>query len=267
VAFEKTSGMAHGTRVPRALTRPVPNSFANCELTYQPRVPIDLARARKQHAAYEHALTQMGCVVESVGPAMDMPDSVFVEDTAVVFDEIAVIARPGAASRRRETDAVAAALGRHRRLAAICAPATLDGGDVLRVDREVFVGISGRTNGAGVTQLTELISPYRYRVHTVQTRGCLHLKSAATCAGDDLIVYNPEWVDPRHFVGLKRIEIDPKEPFAANVVRIGDSLLVSAEAPNTRTRLENRGLNVRVVDMSELAKAEGALTCCSLIVA
>jgi len=254
-------------RVLRALTRPVPTSLANCELTYVQREPIDLARARKQHAAYEHALTQMGCVVESIGPAMDMPDSVFVEDTAVIFDEIAVIARPGASSRRRETDAVAAALGRYRRLAAICAPATLDGGDVLRVERDVFVGISGRTNAAAVKQLTELVSPYRYRVHTVQTRGCLHLKSAATCVGDDLIVYNPEWVDPRHFVGLKRIEVDAREPFAANVVRVGESLLVSAAAPNTRARLEQRGLNVRAVDMSELAKAEGALTCCSLIVA
>ena len=254
-------------RVLRALTRPVPASLANCELTYVQRVPIDLARARKQHAAYEHALVQMGCVVESVGPAMDLPDSVFIEDTAVVFDEIAVITRPGAVSRRAETDAVAAALGRYRRLAAICAPATLDGGDVLRVDREVFVGISGRTNAAGVAQLTELVSPYRYRVHTVQTRGCLHLKSAATCTGDDAIVYNPEWVDPRHFVGLKRIEVDPREQFAANVLRVGDSLLVSAAAPNTRARLEQRGLNVRAVDMSELAKAEGALTCCSLIVA
>lgn len=267
MAFARTTGIAAGPRVPRALTRPVPNSFANCELSYQPRVPIDIARARKQHAAYEHALVQMGCVVESVGPAMDMPDSVFIEDTAVVFDEIAVIARPGAASRRRETDAVAAALGRHRRLAAICSPATLDGGDVLRVDRDVYVGISGRTNAAGVTQLTELIAPYRYRVHTVQTRGCLHLKSAVTSAGDDLIVYNPEWVDPRHFVGVKRLEIDPGEPLGANVVRIGESLLCSAAAPNTRARLEKRGLQVRVVDVSELAKAEGALTCCSLIVA
>jgi dimethylargininase len=209
----------------------------------------------------------MGCVVESVRAAMEMPDSVFIEDTAVVFDEIALIARPGAPSRRSETDAVAAALGRYRRLAAICAPATLDGGDVLRIDRDVYVGISGRTNAAAVAQLTELVAPYRYRVHTVQTSGCLHLKSAVTCAGDDSIVYNPEWVDPRHFVGVKRIEIDPGEPFAANVVRIGESVLCSATAPNTRARLENRGLHVRVVDVSELAKAEGALTCCSLILA
>jgi dimethylargininase len=267
VAFDRPSGRGSTTRVPRALTRPVPNSLASCELTHLERVPIDLALARKQHAAYEHALTQMGCLVESVSAAMDMPDSVFIEDTAVVFDEIAVIARSGAAPRRGETDAVAAALGRYRRLAAICAPATLDGGDVLRVDRDVYVGISGRTNAAAATQLTELLAPYRYRVHTVQTRGCLHLKSAATCAGDDLIICNPEWVDPRHFVGLKRMEIDPSEPAAANVVRIGDGLLCSAAAPKTRARLENRGLHVRVVDVSELAKAEGALTCCSLILA
>jgi dimethylargininase len=265
VVFDKTSRMG-STRGLRALTRPVPKSLGNCELTYLPRTPIDIVRARQQHVAYEHALTQMGCVVESVGAAMELPDSVFIEDTAVVLDEIAVIARPGVPSRRTETDAVAAALGRYRRLAAICAPATLDGGDVLRIDRDVYVGVSGRTNGAAVTQLTELIAPYRYRVHTVQTRGCLHLKSAVTCVGEGLIVYNPEWVDPRHFVGVKRIEIDPREPFGANAVWIGESVLCSAAAPNTRARLESRGLHVRVVDVSELAKAEGALTCCSLIV-
>jgi dimethylargininase len=249
----------------RALTRPVPDSIEHCELTHVARAPIDLGRARQQHAAYEHALVQLGYVVESVRGAMDMPDSVFIEDTAVVFDEIAVIARPGVPSRQRETDAVAAALARYRRLAAVSAPATLDGGDVVRVDREVFVGVSGRSNAAGLRQLAELIAPYGYRVQGVRTAGCLHLKSAVTCAGDDLVVLNPAWVDAKQFIGLRHVVVDRDEPFAANVVRAGDWVLCSAAAPRTRGRLEAQGLQVRVVDLSELAKAEGALTCCSLL--
>jgi dimethylargininase len=251
----------------RALTRPVPDSIQRCELTYIARDDIDLARARVQHAAYEHVLDQLGCLVESVAAAMDLPDSVFIEDTAVVFDEIAVIARPGSPSRQRETDAVAASLARYRRLAAISAPATLDGGDVLRVGRDVYVGVSGRSNGEGVRQLTGLISPYGYRVHAVETQGCLHLKSAVTSTRDDLLIVNPQWIDPRWFPGLQWITVDPEEPFAANVLRVGDTVVCAAAAPRTRGRLEGCGLDVRAVDVSELAKAEGALTCCCLLVA
>ena len=259
--------LRHGRQASwRALTRPVPDSLQHCELTHVQRAPIDVARARVQHAAYEHALNQLGCNVESVIPAMDMPDSVFIEDTAVVFDELAIIARPGVPSRQRESDAVAAALARYRRLASISVPATLDGGDVLRVGRDVYVGVSGRTNGDGVRQLAGLLGPHGYRVHAVETQGCLHLKSAVTCAGDDLLLLNPDWVDARQFSGLKWIAVDPGEPSAANVLLVGGRLLCAASAPRTRSRLENRGLQVTSVDMSEIAKAEGALTCCSLIV-
>jgi dimethylargininase len=244
----------------------VPDTLARCELTHIPRTEIDLTRARVQHAAYEHALGQLGCVVQSVPAAMDLPDSVFIEDTAVVFDEIAVIARPGMVSRQREPEAVAAALARLRRLAAISAPATLDGGDVLRIGRDVYVGVSGRTNGEGVRQLTHLIAPYGYRVHTVETQGCLHLKSAVTAVRDDLLIVNPQWIDARWFPGMQWIAVDPTEPFAANVLRVEDTVLCDASMPKTRARLEGSGLTVRTVDMSELAKAEGGITCCSLLV-
>ena len=254
-------------RVLRALTRPVPDSFERCELTHLARVPIDLQRARVQHAAYEHALQGAGCVVESVASAMDLPDSVFIEDTALVLDEVAIIARPGTVTRQRETDAVAAALARYRRLDAISAPATLDGGDVLPVGRDVYVGVSGRTNGEGVRQLAALLKPFGYRVHGVETRNCLHLKSAATCAAEELLVVNPDWVDTRQFAGLKWITVDPSEPFAANVLRLGDVVLCGDSAPRTKMRLEAYGLQVKALDVSELAKAEGALTCCSLLVA
>jgi dimethylargininase len=249
----------------RAFTRPVPDSINCCELTHIGRAEIDIGRARSQHAAYEHMLRQMGCVVHPLPAAHDLPDSVFIEDTAVVFDEVAVIARPAVPVRQRETEAVAAALVRYRRLAAICAPGTLDGGDVLQLGHDVYVGISGRTNSAGVRQLGEIAGPYGYRVHPVETSWCLHLKSAATGIGEDLVIVNPDWVDGTQFGGVKMVAVDPGEPFAANILRVRDTLLCAASAPNTRARLERQGLDVRTVDLSELAKAEGALTCCSLI--
>jgi dimethylargininase len=161
---------------------------------------------------------------------------------------------------------LAAALTRYRRLLAIGAPATLDGGDVMPVGREIFVGVSGRTNADGVRQLADIARPFGYRVCPVETRGCLHLKSAVTCVGDDLLIVNPNWVAASQFGGMKAVAIDPDEPFAANIVRVGRAVLCAASAPKTATRLERFGLDVRSVDVSELAKAEGALTCCSLIV-
>lgn len=250
----------------RALTRPVPDSLERCELTHIERVEIDLRRARVQHAAYEDALWQIGFTVESVAGAMDLPDSVFIEDTAVVFAEIAIVTRPAVPARQRERDVVAAALARYRRLAEVSAPATLDGGDVLAVGRDVYVGVSGRTNGEALRQLSGLIGPHGYRIHAVETRGCLHLKSAVTLAADDLLVLNPQWVDPRQFTGIRWVAVDPAEPLAANVLRGPDAVLCAADAPRTRARLEGQGLQVRTVDMSELAKAEGALTCCCLLV-
>ena len=250
----------------RALTRPVPESLADCTLTHIGRSAIDLGRARAQHAEYEEVLERHGWPVERMPAAMELPDSVFIEDTAVVFDEIAVITRPGASSRQSETDVVAAALAQHRRLAAIGAPATLDGGDVLRAGREVYVGMSGRSNAEGLRQLAAIVSPYGYRVHGVATRGCLHLKSAATCATDRMLVINPEWLDGLQISGFECVEVADGEPFAANVVRLGECVLVSAAAPRTRARLESRGVSTVAVDLSELAKAEGALTCCSLLI-
>jgi dimethylargininase len=248
-----------------ALTRPVPASMARCELTHVARQPIDLARAADQHRRYEEALRQAGCRVERLPAAPDLADSVFVEDAAVVVGELAVIARPGAVSRRPETEAVARALARYRPIAPIEAPGTLDGGDVLIAGRTVYVGVGGRTNGAGLEQLERHLAPHGYRARAVETRGCLHLKSAATIAAEDCVLVNPGWVDPAVFSALERIHIDPAEPFAANVLRVGTTLIVSAAAPRTAARLAARGLDLLPIDMSELAKAEGALTCCSVI--
>jgi dimethylargininase len=196
----------------------------------------------------------------------DHPDAVFVEDAAVVVDEVALVARPGAESRRGEVATVEDALRALRPLARLEAPATLDGGDVLRVGRRVWVGRSSRTNAKGARRLREILSPLGYDVRETAFTGCLHLKSAATAAADDLVVVNPAWVEPSLFAPLRHIAVHPAEPFAANVLRLGDSVLVPADAPRTADRLRGAGIRIAPVDMSELAKAEGGLTCCSILV-
>ena len=257
-----------------AFTRAVPPSIDRCELTHLARTPIDYTRAVEQHAAYEAMLVRAGCTVQRLPAAPDLPDSVFVEDTAVVFDEIAVIARPGAESRRPEVEAMVAALDPLRRLAFIQPPGTLDGGDVLVTPGKVFVGISGRTNADGARQLATHIAPFGFDVIALPVDGCLHLKSAVTVlanlppkGGSCLpLLINPLWIDSHCFADFDLIEVDPSEPAAANVLRINDVVVCAEEHPRTRKRLDARGFVTLSVPAAELAKAEGGVTCCSVIV-
>jgi len=248
-----------------ALTREVSASIADCELTHLARAPIDVENARAQHRAYEETLAALGCAIIRVEAAPGLPDAVFVEDAAVVVDEVALIARPGAASRRAETAAVAEALGPYRPLRAIAAPGTLDGGDVLVVGHDVFVGVSSRTNADGIEQMRAAIEPLGYKIRPVAVTGCLHLKSAVTALSNDHLLINPDWVPRGIFASFGLVEIDPLEPAAANVVRVGGRLVYPEAFPRTRARIERAGFEVRTVDVSELAKAEGAVTCCSVI--
>jgi dimethylargininase len=248
-----------------ALTRAVPASIARCELTHLARAPIDIALAARQHESYEAALWLAGCAVVRLCPEPDLPDSVFVEDTAVVFDELAVMMRPGAESRRGESESVASALGVYRRLVTIEPPGTLDGGDVLVAGKVVHVGVGGRSNAEGLRQLARLLSPHGYDVRGVKVSGCLHLKSAATLVSPSSVLVNPTWVNPRVFDPLEPVPIDPGEPAAANAVLLGDVIVYSPAYPRTLAALERRGWSVVPVDLGELAKAEGALTCCSLV--
>ncbi len=249
-----------------ALTRAVPAAIAACELTHLAREPIDLARAVAQHAAYEDALRSLGCTVVRVPAAPDQPDAVFVEDAAVVLDEVAVIARPGAESRRGEVEEVAEALRAHRPLARIEPPGTLEGGDVLRIGRRIWVGASGRTNADGIRQLAAIAEPHGYAVHPLRVTGCLHLKTAVTQVGEGTVLLNPGWVDVAAFEGFDRVDVDPHEPFAANAVLLGGAVLHAAAHPRTAARLRAHGIDVRPVDADELAKAEAGLTCCSILV-
>jgi len=248
-----------------AITRQISPRFAECELTHLDRQPIDLDLARAQHHEYEATLRALGGEVISLPAEPDLPDSVFVEDVALVFDEVAVITRPGADSRKPETESIARALKPYRTLRAIEAPGTIDGGDVLRVGRMVYVGLSSRSNRSGVEQLQKILAPYGYTVKGVEVIGCLHLKSAVTQVSDDTLLINPAWVERSIFGTMKFIEVDAGEPAAANALWINDTVLYPSSFPKTRRRLEEAGLRLKIVDATEVAKAEGAVTCCSLI--
>jgi dimethylargininase len=248
-----------------ALTRAVSPSLAECELTHRSREPIDIARATAQHAAYERLLESFGAKVVRAEPAPELPDAVFIEDIAIVLDEVAVMTRPGAASRRPESADVASLLGNYRPLRRMLPPATLDGGDVLRLGRTLYVGRSARTNAAGIAEFGMLVGDFGYRVVSVDVGRCLHLKSAVTEIADGLLLINPEWVSPAAFPGWQSLPIDPAEPHAANALRIGGHVVVSREFTATSERLAQNGIAVAACDCRELAKAEGAVTCCSLL--
>lgn len=248
-----------------AITRGLSPAFDRCELTHLPRAQIDVDLAREQHRRYEQALSRLGCTLLRLPGDPDLPDSVFVEDTAVVLDELAILTRPGAPSRRGESDAVGAALTVYRPLARMTAPATMDGGDVLRVGRTLFAGLSGRTNRAGIDFLRDAAAPLGYRVRATGISGCLHLKSAVTGIAADAVLLNPERVDAGAFDGLRVVEVDPSEPDAANALLVCGTVLFPTAYPRTRDRLLASGVCVLGLDVTEIAKAEGALTCCSLL--
>jgi dimethylargininase len=197
----------------------------------------------------------------------DLPDSMFVEDPAVVVDEVAVMTRMGAESRRGESESLARELARFRPLRWLREPATLEGGDVLRAGSAFFVGLSMRTNPDGISQLTAELEPLGYSVKPVEVRGCLHLKSACCPLGDRTILANRNWVDMSAFAGFDVVDVPEDEPGAANVLAVGDTVLVPAAFPGTARLLADRGWKVRVLDISELMKAEAGLTCSSILFA
>jgi dimethylargininase len=248
-----------------AITRKVSDSITECELTHVDRQPIDLLLARAQHRTYEQCLTELGCNVRSLTAEPNLPDSVFVEDTAVVLDELAIILRPGADSRKAETVSIAKELGLFRRIYYMKEPGTVDGGDVLRIGRILYVGMSERSSSEGAAQMRSILKPYGYEVFEAAVKGCLHLKSAVTQIAEDTLLINRNWVDPKMFGAMKIIDIDPSEPYAANALWVNGTVIYPSSFPRTQKRLQDAGIRLSIVDASELAKAEGALTCCSLI--
>jgi dimethylargininase len=249
----------------QALTRQVSPTFAACELTFLDREPIDVSKAIEQHRAYEACLRELGAQVISLPTDSDFPDGVFVEDPAIVLDEIAIITRPGAESRRGETESIAQALAPFRELRHLREPATLEGGDVVHIGKELYAGLSRRTNREGIRQLADLLEPFHYRVVPVEVHGCLHLKSGACWAGGNAILANRQWVDTNAFRGFKIIDVAKDEPSAADVLPIGNTLLVPSNFVRTCEILEAAGIVVRPINVSELQKAEAGVTCMSLL--
>ena len=249
-----------------ALVREVPDTINECELTFIERQPIDVENARRQHEEYVEKLRDLGVHVRHLDSTQHLPDSVFVEDAAVVLDELAIITRPGAESRLEEVLTVEEALQPYRECVGLSEDARLDGGDVLVVGRRIFIGLSGRSNERAVDEVAVIVEPHGYAVEAISVTGCLHLKSAVTAVGHDAVLLNPEFVDRSAFEGMEIVEVHPDEPHGANVVLIGGELLYGAEYPLTLARLSAAGYTVHVVESSEVAKAEGAVTCCSILI-
>ncbi len=248
-----------------AITRQVSPALAQCELSFLERRPIDLEKARAQHRAYEELLEKLGARVISLPAEPHLPDSMFVEDPALVLDEIAVIFPLGTESRRPEAASLAEALGKYRRLEAVKLPGTMEGGDILRVRRRVFAGLSNRTNEEGVRQLRALLAPFRYEVSGVPVTGCLHLKSAVTLLGGNTLLANRAWFETGPFRGCAWIDVDPSEAHAGNALALGGAVVFPASFPRTRARIEAAGFPVVPLDIAELQKAESGLTCSSLL--
>jgi dimethylargininase len=249
-----------------AYTREVSPALADCELTHLERELLDVTGAHAEHEAYEGVLERLGAKVQRLPPTPHLPDGVFVEDAAVVLDEVAIITRPGAPSRQPETASVAAVLATHRPLIHVQAPATLDGGDVLVAGRKIYIGLSTRTSRDAIQQVAEQVAPYGYEVIAVTFTGCLHLKSAVTCIANGLMLLNPAWVEADAFKGSRALTIDPTEPHAANALALDGMVIHPLQHVRTRARLESAGLTVVTVPQVELAKAEAGVTCCSLLV-
>lgn len=248
-----------------AITRAVSPSINRCEITHISRTPIDYKRAYEQHRQYEDALRSLGVEVITLPTEPDLPDSVFVEDTALVLDECAVITRSATETRKTETITIEKALAPYRTLFHVKEPGTLDGGDILCVGKNIYVGISTRSNQNAIAQLQHFLKPYSYVVKGMTVTGCLHLKSAVTQVKNDTLLINPQWVNKNNFHDVKFIDVAPSEPSAANAVLIDDSIIYSTSYTETQKRLADAGIPMVLIDTDEIAKAEGALTCCSLI--
>jgi dimethylargininase len=248
-----------------AITRGVSPAMASCELTFMPRAPIHLAKAIEQHRSYEQVLEKSGAHVISLSAEPNLADSMFVEDPAMVLDEIAIIFPLGTESRRAEAASLAKVLSQFRELKYVQLPGTAEGGDILRVRRSLFAGLSKRTNEDGVRQLKTIVGEYDYTVTAVPVTGCLHLKSAVTSLGRNTLLANRKWFDASCMPGFDWIDVAPEEPHAANALGFGDTVILPASFPLTRTRIEERGFKVLPLDISELQKAESGLTCSSLL--
>lgn len=248
-----------------AITRAVSPALAECELSFIERIPIDMEKARAQHHAYEQALASLGAKVISLPAEAELPDSMFVEDPAIVLDELAVVFPLGTETRRREAESLAKAIAPFRKIEHVKLPGTVEGGDILRIGKKLYVGVTARTNENGIEQLRKIVTPHGYEVINVPVTGCLHLKSAVTYLGGNALLANRSWFDTAPLASYEWIDVDPSEPHAGNALALSGSVVFPVSFPKTRARIEARGFKVLPLDIAELQKAESGLTCSSLI--
>ena len=246
-----------------ALVRPPAPTFIDALSRHAGGDAIDYDRALAQHRAYVEALNSRGVEVQALDPLDAFPDSPFIEDNAIVLDGLALLSSMGADSRRGETLHTKPALERFLKVEVLEPPVYIDGGDVLQIGRTLFVGQSTRTNPPAV----EAIARFTDRpVVPVTVQDGLHLKSAVSHLTDNLLLIDPERVDPTPFGAYEHIHVDPDERDAANCLTIDRTVLMPEGFPKTRGRIERRGLQVRELAMSEFQKADGGLTCLSLLI-
>jgi dimethylargininase len=247
------------------ITRPPSAAIARCELTYGKRRPIDPAKAFAEHLTYCELLVELGARLVMLPQQPELPDATFVEDSAVVLDELAIITRMAPPTRRGESQTIIDGLKSYRRrLVPIVSPGTLEGGDVVVIDKTLFVGRSSRTNDQGIEQLQQQVAHHGYRVIPMRVNGCLHLRSACNPLSPGTFLINPEFTDPNALIGQRVLRVDPSERHAANMLYFNGTVIAPDDCPRTVEIVRAQGFDVRTIDVSELTKAEGGLSCLSL---
>ena len=249
----------------RAITRGVSSNMDACELTYRSRDHIDLNKAVLQLEQYNELLRTWDVDLVTMPGSNSYPDCCFVQDTAVVLDEICVIASMGAVTRQGEVSEVERLVSPLRRIRRIMPPATLDGGDVVQIGKLLFVGHSTRTNARGIAALDRLVEPFGYTVVPVQVYGGLHLTTGCGVINDETVLLNPRWLDADAFRGLRQLLVPECEPWAANTIRVDDAVCLEDGAPRTLELVQLFTKRIDTLDISEFRKAEGSLSCLSLI--
>ena len=248
-----------------AITHSPSPRMHECQRTYVEHKSVDYEAARRQHAAYCRKLEGLGVTVRTLSVNQVYPDCAFIEDVAIVLDEVAVLASMGTESRLREPLGIEKELSLFREVCWIEPPAAIEGGDVLRVGRTLLVGLSSRTNRAGGAALARIVQRHGYRVVSVPVLGCLHLKTACTALPDGRLLVNPAWLDVRGLDAFERLSIPADEPWAANTLPINERVVLPANHVETAELIGGLGFEIEPLDISEFAKAEGGVTCLSIL--
>ena len=248
-----------------AITHLPSPELQHCELTFLKSEPISMEIANLQHQTYRAMLERCGAKVIVLDENLACPDSVFVEDPIIVFDEVAVLTSMGVESRRKESEAMERVFSKYRKIERIVLPAKIEGGDVLKIGKKIFVGESARTNKEGIEALARIIEPLGYTVIPVRVFGCLHLKTGCTALDEQTLLINSAWVDASAFEGFNKIEVPHDEPFGANVLKIGTILCMNEAFPKSIAFIKSLGYTVDSCNISEFVKAEAGLTCMSVL--